>query len=637
MNNGNLITRFIINKKSGHVWQSVSKTADMILPGYSNVPASLTSFRSCVIPETTFQNAYVETEIVYDYVDFAIKRIIRLYPDCAVIGNDFYFMGKPVADWYNEDFIEKNLSDVQFVASGKIACCLPVMESVAFEGRHWRYRTVSLFEMTDYLNNLISVTDYQAYNERLYKGNLLFAQNSENEEGFFFLKESPSSLAQLKYPSGDFLAAYGKVKVIGMGIDENDIHPNQWTKSYSTVFGVFSQSEREALSTLKNYQSKERKIIPERDEMIMMNTWGDRGQGGSINEKFVIKEIELCSQLGITHFQIDDGWQTGKSPATTQGGSFDNIWDRDDYWIPDHHNFPNGLMPVVERGRKLGVEICLWFNPSYTNDYESWKRDAETLIRLNRQYGIRVFKIDGLRIHNKISEERVDSMLSLVSEILNNHVVFNLDVTADKRFGFLYKNRYGNIFLENRYTDFGNYYPYQTLRNLWMLSKYVPSRNLQVEFLNKWRNTIVYGNDPFAPAAYDFEYLFAITMMAQPLAWMEAHNLPAEAFKISRVIKRYREIQYDMHKGLILPIGDVPSGKSWTGFQSLLEGRGYFLLFRENSEEDLARMKTWLKGGTEVMCKRILGSGDDFKARSGDNGEISFKIAEKNSYSLYYY
>ena len=76
--------------------------------------------------------------------------------------------------------------------------------------------------MTDHLNSLVTENEYQAYKERLYKGNLLFALNSENDEGFFILKESPSSLAQLKYPSGDFLASYGSVKVIGLGIDETD-------------------------------------------------------------------------------------------------------------------------------------------------------------------------------------------------------------------------------------------------------------------------------------------------------------------------------------------------------------------------------------------------------------------------------
>ena len=37
---------------------------------------------------------------------------------------------------------------------------------------------------------------------------------------------------------------------------------------------------------------------------------------------------------------------------------------------------------------------------------------------------------------------------------------------------------YGNIFLENRYTDWGNYFPYRTLRNLWQLSRYVPAERI---------------------------------------------------------------------------------------------------------------------------------------------------------------
>ena len=370
--------------------------------------------------------------------------------------------------------------------------------------------------------------------------------------------------------------------------------------------------------------------------MIMMNTWGDRGVGKRINEAYILRELELCHQLGVTHFQIDDGWQTGKSPATTQSGSFDNIWERSDYWKPDPTNFPNGLKYVVKKGKVLGIEVCIWFNPSYTNNYIDWKRDAEALIYLNQQYGIRTFKIDGLRIHNKISEERVDSLLSTVAKALSYDVVFNLDVTADKRFGFHFKNKYGNIFLENRYTDFGNYYPYWSLRNLWSLSKYVPTRNLQIEFLNKWRNREKY-NDPFAPEHYDFEYLFAITMMAQPLAWMEAQNLPEEAFGLSPVIKIYREIQSDLHNGYILPIGDIPSGRSWTGFQSINNGYGYFLIFRENNEEYTAAIETWLKPGTAVKIKKILGKGEDFQTITDENSQIIFKLAAANSYSLYKY
>lgn len=636
LNNGNLITRALHNKVSGFVWQSQSTTPDLTLPGY-NKPASLISLKSYVVPETMSQESYLETEIIFRIDELSIKQIIRIYPETAVVGNDFYFKGEPRQNgWYDKQFLDEQLTDVRFVATGRATSKLPVLESIHLGGKHWQYKTVSLFEMTDHLNSLVTVDEYQAYQARLYKGNMLFALNNEHEEGFFLLKESPSSLAQLKYPNADFLASYGNVRVIGLGIDEDDITADRWSSAYSTVLGLFSKGEYNALLGLKKYQSRIRKVIPDRDEMIMMNTWGDRGTGQRINEAYILRELELCHQLGVTHFQIDDGWQTGKSPATTQSGSFDNIWERSDYWKPDPTNFPNGLKYVVKKGKVLGIEVCIWFNPSYTNNYIDWKRDAEALIYLNQQYGIRTFKIDGLRIHNKISEERVDSLLSTVAKALSYDVVFNLDVTADKRFGFHFKNKYGNIFLENRYTDFGNYYPYWSLRNLWSLSKYVPTRNLQIEFLNKWRNREKY-NDPFAPEHYDFEYLFAITMMAQPLAWMEAQNLPEEAFGLSPVIKIYREIQSDLHNGYILPIGDIPSGRSWTGFQSINNGYGYFLIFRENNEEYTAAIETWLKPGTAVKIKKILGKGEDFQTITDENSQIIFKLAAANSYSLYKY
>ena len=126
-------------------------------------------------------------------------------------------------------------------------------------------------------------------------------------------------------------------------------------------------------------------------------------------------------------------------------------------------------------------------------------------------------------------------------EQTNYEVIFNLDATAGRRGGYHYMNEYGNIFLENRYTDWGNYYPYRTLRNLWMLSRYVPAEKMQIEFLNKWRNADKYdAADPFAPARYSFDYLFAITLAAQPLAWMEASNLPEEAYITASLLKKYQ-------------------------------------------------------------------------------------------------
>lgn len=45
-----------------------------------------------------------------------------------------------------------------------------------------------------------------------------------------------------------------------------------------------------------------------------------------------------------------------------------------------------------------------------------------------------------------------------------------MDLTNGRRVGYHWFTEYGNIFMENRYTDWGNYYPYKTLRNIWQLS-----------------------------------------------------------------------------------------------------------------------------------------------------------------------
>ena len=41
--------------------------------------------------------------------------------------------------------------------------------------------------------------------------------------------------------------------------------------------------------------------------------------------------------------------------------------------------FPHGLKNIVKRGKKLGIRIGLWFNPSVQNDFSDWEKDARLL------------------------------------------------------------------------------------------------------------------------------------------------------------------------------------------------------------------------------------------------------------------
>jgi alpha-galactosidase len=637
-NDGNIKTWSVEDKTSKRIWRCGALRPDMSFPG-TDEKGQKGTFIVEKIPGGSISFEHLRATVCCTVGTVEVRRVFRLYPQCPAIACDLYLRGKANISWVQT---ESNPSELQNVekqmkeaGEGKI----PVIEKLDLPGRHWKINAVEFHDVTDRFNNLVRENSGISYSRTVFRGNLLFATNMISGNGIFMLKEAPTSNAQLAYPGNDYLTEFGTIKMLGAGMNNSDLDPERWTRAYGFVTGVWEGDETNRLIALRNYLQRIRIHQPGRDEMIMMNTWGDRAQDTRVNEKFALAELEAGAKLGITHFQLDDGWQSGRSGNSAfQGGSFTDIWKNPDYWMPDPVKFPHGLTPVVEKGKQLGIDICLWFNPSPDNHNGNWEKDAGALIRLYREYDIRTFKIDGVKMPDKESEVNFRRMLDKVAAATNNEVVFNMDVTAGKRGGYFYFNEYGNIFLENRYTDWKNYYPWWTLRNVWMLSKYIPPQNLQIEFLNKWRNQDKYGDDPFAPGNYRFDYLFAITMPAQPLAWFEGTGLPEEAFLSASVIKKYRKIQADFHSGYILPVGDEPSGSGWTGFQSFKAGsdEGYILIFRErnNTTEKGIRMHKLFPG--KYRFEKIIGEGGSFTSNIREN-LVTFSLPEMNSYTLYKY
>jgi hypothetical protein len=526
-----------------------------------------------------------------------------------------------------------------------------VIERICIASPHLKLDCVQFFDVTDRRNTLVNKQTILPYrHETRLPGNLLLIQDAFSDNGLFMLKEAPCSDVQLAWPGFDFACEIGEITVAGIGVAPDDLdadknHPAEWIRGYGFVTGVAAEGEYGLLSALRTYQEQIRIHKPGRDEMILLNTWGDRGQDTKISEGFALAELEKAHRLGITHFQLDDGWQTGRSSNSAfEGGSLESIWTREDYWKPHPQRFADGLGPVARRARELDIELCVWFNPSKDNSCEHWADDADALMWLNREYGIRTFKIDGVVIPDKQADRNLRAMFERVMAATNGEAVFNLDVTAGQRWGYHYGNEYGNIFLENRYTDWRNYYPHWTLRNLWMLSRYVPAQNLQIEFLNKWRNADRYpADDPLAPHRVPWDYCFAITIVAQPLAWFEATGLPEEAFEIAPLIKTYRQHQERIHAGQILPIGEssspdsAPSGASWTGFQSIGDHAGYVIVYREWHTGDAGRLKLWRLANKRVRFERIAGKGADFTETIGALGAVTFHLPEPFSFALYRY
>ncbi|MFS4417249.1 hypothetical protein [Maribacter sp. 2307ULW6-5] len=125
------------------------------------------------------------------------------------------------------------------------------------------------------------------------------------------------------------------------------------------------------------------------------------------------------------------------------------------------------------------------------------------------------------------------------------------------------------------------------LRNLWMLSAYVPADRLQIEFLNNARNAQKYPeNDDLAPANVPLEYTSALTLPAQPLAWMELSGL-SHYGTLKTQLAAYQKVKSDFHRNTVLPVGGEPSGSSWTGFAVYgKDAPKYLMVFREKALEN---------------------------------------------------
>jgi len=599
---------------------SLYRNSSIFTLGNLTNSSELISYKAEFIPENLGRHGHMLIEMVNSYPTLDVKRQILIYPGSPMIAFNFSIKSK----------------------SGKLDFTPEEGEllSINAKGNHWAMKAIEFYDRTDKINTLVKEHKLLSfrYPEKL-SGNLLFATDLLNKNTLVILKEAPCPFVQLQYPGYDFKCLNGSISVCGTGVANNELSTKEWTSTYSVALGISGVDEFETLSTLRSYQDKIRKVIPERDDMIMMNTWGDRNQDASINETFIKNEIDACKKLNITHFQIDDGWQQGRShnSADSKGSLWDK-WDKAD-WQPDSLKFPNGFNVVTEYAKKKGIKLGLWFHPTNENSYATWETDAQIIIDLYKDYGVKYFKIDGVKLPNKFAETNFRKFLNLVSVACNYNVIFNLDLTADNRGGYNYFYEYGNMFLENRYTDWGNYYPYWTLRNVWMLSKYIPAQKLQVEFLNPERNATKYPKgDIFAPSQVPFDFQFAITMVGQPLAWFEGSNLSDKNYEIGSLIKQYLKVQTDLHSGQIFPIGDEPSGSSWTGFQSVIDGKsGYFLVFRENNEIPEKNIKTYLQANKQFKFQKVLGYGNNFEQKTGKEGEVTFSIPGINQFALYRY
>lgn len=432
-------------------------------------------------------------------------------------------------------------------------------EIVNLQGEHWTITAVTLNAFTDDIDTPVHRNEYHLFRGMVAEkitGSIFFLENEHSGDAWVILADSPD-YERAELVVRDYRAAVktsGNVTVV------------------SCKKGECEQVCRKTLGA---------EMFPG-TPVTMSNTWGDGNGFRRVCEEFVLKEIDTAARLGVDVVQIDDGWQFGSTADPARRDERGRRVFADDFWQLDSSRFPRGMEYVSAYAAQRGVKLGLWFAPESKDHYACMERDIEILRKAYDRWGIRYFKLDMYRIEDDADSAQFRKFLEAIHSF-GPDVALQLDVTRHSRVNYIWARRYGTVFVENRYAKKKTYFPHRTLKNLWLLAKYIPAANLQMELVNPQICADCYdAGDEFAAYRYDMEYLFACVMLTNPLLWMELQGLSAELGNaLGEMLSFWQQYRQIFRESDVSPIGEKPTGRSFAGFYIAHKKDHYALLFRE--------------------------------------------------------
>ncbi|WP_039055265.1 alpha-galactosidase [Enterobacter sp. Bisph1] len=92
-------------------------------------------------------------------------------------------------------------------------------------------------------------------------------------------------------------------------------------------------------------------FVQDKPRPVHLNTW----EGIYFNHQpaYIMKMAEEAAALGVERFIIDDGWFKGRNDDFAALGD----------WYLDEKKYPDGLRPVIEHVKGLGMEFGIWVEP----------------------------------------------------------------------------------------------------------------------------------------------------------------------------------------------------------------------------------------------------------------------------------
>ncbi|TQI78085.1 alpha-galactosidase [Serratia fonticola] len=104
---------------------------------------------------------------------------------------------------------------------------------------------------------------------------------------------------------------------------------------------------------------------------VHLNTW--EGIYFDHDPDYIMQMASQSAELGVERFIIDDGWFRGRDHDRAALGD----------WYLDKKKYPNGLAPVIEHVKHLGMEFGIWVEPEMINpDSDLFRAHPEWVLGL---------------------------------------------------------------------------------------------------------------------------------------------------------------------------------------------------------------------------------------------------------------
>jgi alpha-galactosidase len=184
---------------------------------------------------------------------------------------------------------------------------------------------------------------------------------------------------------------------------EIDLAPGE---SFRAPTAVFAWSDRgtDGVGARLHESLRARPAHPREPRPVVLNTWEavyfqhDLGRLASL--------AETAAAVGVERFVLDDGWFTGRRDDRAGLGD----------WTVDAEVWPDGLHPIVDKVRSLGMQFGLWFEPEMVNPDSDLARDHPDWLLQPLDAGIRAWR--GQYVLNVAHPAAFEHLLNSISAIV---------------------------------------------------------------------------------------------------------------------------------------------------------------------------------------------------------------------------